>query len=162
MLRTIGASRRTLIGLLLTESLLQGVIGTAAGLALGYGLGRAITTGGAGILRQYLNMEIGALIIEPGLLVTTITLGVGVSLLSGLLPAWGASRLTPLAALRPAALAPQQVGRTGTLLGAALICASLLMLRSGRFALLALGGLLFFYWAGAGITCACAARGRGI
>ena len=144
MLRTIGASRRTIIGLLLTESLLQGVIGTAAGLALGYGLGRAITTGGAGILRQYLNMEIGALIIEPGLLVTTITLGVGVSLLSGLLPAWGASRLTPLAALRPAALAPQPVGRTGTLLGAALICASLLMLRSGRFALLALGGLLFF------------------
>jgi len=42
MLRAIGAGRRTIIGLILAEGLVQGIAGTAVGLALGYLLGRAM------------------------------------------------------------------------------------------------------------------------
>src|SRR5512143_1146390 len=38
MLRAVGATRRTVIGVILAESLLQGVIGTALGMIAGYGL----------------------------------------------------------------------------------------------------------------------------
>ncbi|RME36431.1 MAG: ABC transporter permease, partial [Thermoflexia bacterium] len=38
MLRVVGASRRVVVGLILAESLLQGILGTAIGLAAGYGL----------------------------------------------------------------------------------------------------------------------------
>ena len=43
MLRAIGANRATIIGLVLTEGLVQGVIGTAIGIGLGYLLGVGIT-----------------------------------------------------------------------------------------------------------------------
>ena len=35
MLRAVGARRRTILGIFLAESLIQGVLGTAAGLVLG-------------------------------------------------------------------------------------------------------------------------------
>ena len=45
MLRAIGANRTTIISLVLTEGLVQGVVGTAIGIGLGYLLGVGITAG---------------------------------------------------------------------------------------------------------------------
>jgi hypothetical protein len=47
MLRAIGANRMTIVGLILVEGLLQGVVGTALGLAVGYGLALLVTVVGS-------------------------------------------------------------------------------------------------------------------
>jgi putative ABC transport system permease protein len=101
MLRAVGASRRTIIAMFLTEGISQGVLGTTIGIALGYLAGIGIIALASGAFEQFLHIKMGGVVIEPMLLVTTIVLGIGVTLVSGLLPAWNASRVTPLEALRP-------------------------------------------------------------
>ncbi|MCC7360180.1 MAG: FtsX-like permease family protein [Anaerolineales bacterium] len=143
MLRAVGAGRRTIIGLILAEGLLQGLIGTAVGMGLGYLAGVGLLGLFAGMLQTFVHLQIGAPVVQPALVVTTILLGVGVTLLAGLLPAISATRVTPLDALRPAPAEVEQraVGR-GAVIGGALLLAALLALISGNTGLAGLGALL--------------------
>jgi putative ABC transport system permease protein len=142
MLRAIGANRTTIVSLVLTEGLVQGVIGTAIGIALGYLLGVAITTGMNPYIKSFMNIELTP-VVAPSLFVVAIGLGLGVTILSGLLPAVSASRVTPMEALRPSlSEVMHRVSRTGTIAGAVMLVIALAGLFSGNFALIALGGLL--------------------
>jgi putative ABC transport system permease protein len=143
MLRAIGANRATITGFVLTEGLVQGVIGTAIGIGLGYLLGLAITAGTRPIMKQLMNMELTT-VVEPSLVIVSIALGVGVTLLAGLIPALSASRVTPMEALRPSlSEVMQRISRVGTIAGVVLIVVAIAGLLTGTFALVALGGLLF-------------------
>jgi len=143
MLRAIGANRGTIIGLVLTEGLVQGIIGTAIGIGLGYLLGLLITAGSTPLMKQFLNIEL-TVVVDPSLIVVSIVLGVGVTLFAGLLPALSASRVTPIEALRPSlSEAMQRISRIGTVVGAVMIVVALAGLLVGNFALVALGGFLF-------------------
>jgi putative ABC transport system permease protein len=74
----------------------------------------------------------------------SIVLGVGVTLVASLLPALNASRVTPMEALRPSlSEVMQRVSRIGTIVGAVMIVVAIAALLTGKFALVALGGLLF-------------------
>lgn len=142
MLRAIGANRATIVGLVLTEGLVQGVIGTAIGLGLGYLLGVTITAGTSSIVKQLMNIEMTA-VVEPSLVVVSIALGVGVTLFASLLPALSASRVTPMEALRPSvSQVMQRISRIGTIVGAVMIVIAMVGLIIGNFALVALGGFL--------------------
>ncbi len=144
MLRAIGASRGTIMGLILTEGVVQGVVGTAVGLALGYLLGAGLLVLMAGAMQQFFSYKMGLPVIEPGMLVLSIGLGIGVTLFAGLLPAFSASRVTPIEVLRPSTgETVQRISRLGTIAGAVMIVVALLGLLSGSFELVALGGLLF-------------------
>jgi putative ABC transport system permease protein len=144
MLRAVGASRRTIITLILTEGVILGIAGTMIGIILGYLLGSSLVRAMGPMLNQFLHVEIGNPVIQPGLFVTTIALGVGVTLLAGLLPAWNAGRVTPLEALRPpVAEASQRVARWGLIVGIVLILLAVMGLLSGNIGLTSLGGLLF-------------------
>jgi len=101
MLRAIGASQNTILSLILVEGLVQGVIGTALGLLLGYGFGWLAVSAFSSMVRQYININVAGPSVTVGLVGLSIALGVGVTLVAGLLPARAASRLTPLEALRP-------------------------------------------------------------
>lgn len=144
MLRAVGASRRSVLGLMLTETLLQGVIGTAVGMAAGYvfiaGLLAAINP----VFEQRLQFSLGKPSFTPQTYVLSIGLGVGMTLLGGLYPALSASRVAPLEALRPL---PPEVGegssRKRVLAGAALIVLAMLGLVSGNVGLSSLGVTLF-------------------
>jgi putative ABC transport system permease protein len=141
MLRAIGANRATIASLVLSEGLLQGVVGTAIGVGLGYLLGAGITTALNPYLKQFMNIEMAA-IVEPSLFVVSIILGVGVTLLSGLLPALRASRVAPMEALRPSlAETAHRISRASAIVGAAMLVIALAGLLSGVFTLVALGGL---------------------
>ncbi len=143
MLRAIGASRKTILGLVLTEGLVQGVIGTAIGLGLGYLLGMAITAGTGSIIKNIMNIEMEA-VVEPLLIVVSIVLGVGVTLFASLLPAWNASRVTPMEVLRPSLnQVIQQISRLATIVGVIMIVGAIVGLFTGVFAFVALGGVLF-------------------
>jgi putative ABC transport system permease protein len=143
MLRAIGANRGTITGFVLTEGLVQGIIGTAIGIGLGYLLGVGITEGTNPFMRQLMNVEMKP-VVQPSLVAVSVILGVGVTLLAGLLPALKASRVTPMEALRPpVSEVMQRVSRVGTIAGIVMIVAAMAGLLTGVFSLVALGGLLF-------------------
>ncbi len=144
MLRSLGANRRTILGLIMTEGLIQGVVGTTVGIALGYMMGAALLKMMGPMMSQFLHMDMGGPVVQPGLIVMTVVLGVGVTLLAGLLPALNASRVTPLEALRPStAEVVQRTARAGAITGIVLIALAVFALASGNVGLTALGGLMF-------------------
>jgi putative ABC transport system permease protein len=143
MLRAIGASRKTILSLVLTEGLVQGVIGTAIGLGLGYLLGVTMTTGAGSLTKSIMNIEMEP-VVRPLLVVVSISLGVGVTLFASLLPAWKASRVMPMEVLRPSlSQMTQHISRLATIVGVVMIVAAIAGLLSGVFAFVALGGVIF-------------------
>jgi len=144
MLRAIGASRSTILRLILTEGIFQGIAGTLVGITLGYLMGAGLLSMMSSMLSQYMNLQMGAPVIKPSLLLSTVGLGVGVTLFAGILPAFNASKVTPLEALRPSNLeGVYRIARVSTVIGAVLIVSAVLCLISGDTSLTAFGGLLF-------------------
>jgi putative ABC transport system permease protein len=145
MLRAIGASQRTILALILVEGLLQGVVGTALGLLLGYGLGWLALSLVNSVGQQFLNINVGSPAVTVGLVALSIAMGVGVTLVAGLLPARAASRVTPLEALRPSA--SEAIFKPLTTLGfwVGVVCVGLAVVAiiSGNAAFVSLGALLF-------------------
>ncbi len=91
MLRSLGASRRTIVGLIMTEGSVQGIVGTTIGIFLGYLMGAGILKMMSPMMNQFMHLEIGAPVVTPGLVALTVALGIGVTLLAGLLPAFSAA-----------------------------------------------------------------------
>jgi putative ABC transport system permease protein len=144
MLRSVGASRRTITGLVLTESLLQGVIGTALGLLAGYLFVTWLVAAINPIWEQQFHFSLGKPAFKLWHYALAIGLGVGVTVLGGLLPARSASRVSPLDALRPSPgeVAGKVMSRS-VYIGIGLIALAVLGLVSGNFGLSSLGMLLF-------------------
>ncbi len=145
MLRSLGASRRAIMGIVLSEGLIQGVAGTGLGLLLGYLLGLGLVAIVSPIGEQYLNIRVGGPVVTPALVAGTVLLGVGVTLLAGLLPALSASRVTPLEALRPAIgeVAFRRMAGFGFWAGAVLLVLSVAALFSQNTTLVVLGSVVF-------------------
>lgn len=145
ILRALGATRRTITGAILTEGLVQGVLGSFIGILLGYLFGAFVVRLSAEPMKSFLNINIGSPVVSPTLVLTSFLLGVGVTLLSTLLPARSASRITPMDALRPSLAEVEYKRRAGAsfIAGVAMIGIALLGLISGNMGLIALGGLLF-------------------
>lgn len=144
MLRALGASRATIRWMILAEGLIQGVVGTALGLVFGYLFGWLILQLIVPIGQQFLNIKVGAPEVSPTLVVTSIVLGVGVTVLAGLLPAQSAARVTPLEALRPAVggVSFKRIAGFSFWGGVALLALAVGILVSGQAALLGLGAIL--------------------
>lgn len=145
MLRALGATRRTIISIILIEGFLQGLLGSAIGLLLGYGMAFGVLQVAQGPLSTFINIKLGLPVVEPGLVVVSMLLGVGVTLLAGLLPAWSASRVTPLEALRPSVAEMEFRRQTGVgfWVGIAILVLTVLAILSGQSALILPGGIFF-------------------
>ena len=106
MLRAIGATRRSVIRTVFVEALIQGVLGTVAGIAAAYLLVWSVHPLVAGVIEQFFPGDaLGQPEFPlPSLLVAGV-LGVGIPVLSGVWPARAAGRLTPMEALRPSSQA---------------------------------------------------------
>ena len=145
MLHALGASRRTILGTFLAEGLIQGVIGTALGLLGGYALGVLGISTLNTFMRNMMNVEIGRPTVSPGLVIGSAAVGIGVTLLAGLLPAINAGRLTPLEALRPAVgtLSLRRLAGVGFWAGVVMIAPAVAALVSRQLTLIGLGAALF-------------------
>src|SRR4051794_20277034 len=144
MLRAVGATRRAIISLIVMESAIQGVVGTAVGLLLGYLFANAVIGVLGGIYEQYLSIKITSVSLPLSAFLLATVLGIGMTILAGLLPAINASRVPVLVALRPQE--PDVAGRRisrGTIFGIVLFALSVICLLSGNSGLAGAGGLLF-------------------
>ncbi|MBA3332705.1 MAG: ABC transporter permease, partial [Actinobacteria bacterium] len=103
-LRTIGASRRQILGSVILESL---VIGFAASL-VGLGLGVLLAEGIEGLFRS-LGVELPSAnrVFALRTVIVALVVGVGITLAAGLFPAIRATRVPPIAAVREGATLPK-------------------------------------------------------
>jgi putative ABC transport system permease protein len=98
VLRAVGASRSDLFGLLALEALLLTVLGSLIGVVFAWGGGSLIERG----VRRLLPFagENALLNLTPNVVGQCLLIGLGVGVFAGLYPAWQASRLQPVEALR--------------------------------------------------------------
>jgi putative ABC transport system permease protein len=98
-----------------------------------------------GPLSSFVNVRLGLPVIEPGLVVVSILLGMGVTVLAGLIPAWNASRVTPLEALRPTVAEVEFKRHAGRSfwVGTGVLILTVLAILSGQSMLILPGGILF-------------------
>ncbi|MBT8398482.1 MAG: FtsX-like permease family protein [Gemmatimonadetes bacterium] len=144
-LRALGVTRRELLGLVLRESALLGLVGTFLGLALGIVLGRGLV----GLVTQTINdlyfvLSVESLSVPPSALLKGAVLGLASTVLASFPPALEATLSPPRAALTRSVLeerAKKAVPRAA-FLGAMLFAVGLfLLLLPSRSILLSFGGL---------------------
>ena len=108
MLRAIGATKRTLMGMILTESVLQGLIGTVLGMLLGGLIAAGLLKVMASFIGEFVHVSISGLTFTASNFITSILLGVGFTVASAYFPARSSMKVTPMEALRPTLTAPEQ------------------------------------------------------
>ncbi|GMA18047.1 hypothetical protein GCM10025862_00680 [Arsenicicoccus piscis] len=118
LLRCVGARRRQVFGSVVVEALLLGLLGSLVGLAAGLGLAQVLIRSTRGTA-----VELGSLHVTPTALLVPVLVGVVVTVLASVVPARRATRVAPLAALRPTgAVAARRLGRVR--LGVGLVLAA--------------------------------------
>ncbi|HUF83344.1 MAG TPA: ABC transporter permease [Acidimicrobiia bacterium] len=148
LLRAVGASQRQVLGSVVGEALTLGAfasaVGLLAGIALAVGLRAALAGFGFAIS--------GAdLVLEPRSLIVALAVGTAITAVAAVIPAWKASRVPPVAAIRDVASDTGRGLRTRLIAGGALTVVGATGLLLGLFAdidnriyVLALGALLLF------------------
>lgn len=96
MLRTIGMTRGQVMRQILAEALLLGILGAVLGVLLGIVLAQGLIQ----LMETLVGQEFTETRIPVDGLVTSVLVGMGVTLAAALFPAWQASRVSPLEALR--------------------------------------------------------------
>jgi len=95
LMRAVGASRRQVRRSVFVEALAIGILGSIIGFVLGLGI--------ASLLVNLFDLP-GSLVVRPNAVIIAVVVGVLVTLVSALVPAWRASRVPPVAAMRDLAI----------------------------------------------------------
>jgi putative ABC transport system permease protein len=147
LMRAMGASRRQVLGSMVGESLLLGLVGSVVGLGLGLlvapGLDRLFVSFGA-------NIPDSGTVLETRTVIVSLLAGVLTSLGAGLAPALRATRVPPVAALREG-VKPEagRLARHSLIISLVVLAMGAVMVGgglvgSGSAALVGAGGLVVF------------------
>lgn len=132
LLRAVGASRGQVLGGVLGEAGVVGLLGSALGLAAGVGIASALR---ALLDRSGVSLPGGPLVFLPRTALLTIGLGLSITLLAALAPALRAVRVPPVAAMQAvAAPPPPRLGRSRWILGGLVTVAGLAAISAGLLA----------------------------
>jgi putative ABC transport system permease protein len=120
LLRALGASRRQVLGSVVAEALVVGIVASLIGLAGGVGV--------AGLLKGLFDaagfaLPAGGIVVTLGTVAVAIVVGVVVTLVAGIAPAIRASRVAPLAALRDVAFESTATSRIRVVVGSLMLAA---------------------------------------
>lgn len=145
LLRAVGASRRQVLVSLVAEAAILGVVATALGIAVGF----LIAAGLKALLAGFgVDVPAAGLVFRSRTAVAAAIVGVGVTVVSVLVPAWRASRVAPLAAIREVAVDEAGGSWARRVVGGVILTLGvLLLLRSvvrGGLGFLGAGGALTF------------------
>ncbi len=127
LIRSLGVTSGQIMALLLAEALLLGGFGSTLGLFLGPGLAYF----SRGVLEELVRDDLRSFTLSPGQFIPGLLTGLSVTLVAALWPAWQASRVSPLAAVRSRHRRRGAGGRRRSLwrlLGLALVITSLALL----------------------------------
>jgi putative ABC transport system permease protein len=130
-LRTLGASRRQVLGSVILESLLIGVLASLLGLGLGLVLAEGIEAlfGSLGV-----DLPSAERVFATRTIVVSLLVGTGITLLAGLFPAIRATRVPPISAVREGATLPHgRFHRFTPWIAAVVVVGSLLLLARAMF-----------------------------
>jgi putative ABC transport system permease protein len=119
LLRAMGASRGQVIGSVMLEATVIGVVSWLIGLGLGVGVG---WLGAYALGTLTSDLKVASLGVPAAAWIVSFVVGVGVTLLAALLPAMQASRVPPVAAMRQANTADRPLTKL-TVVGAILFVA---------------------------------------
>src|SRR3954449_881970 len=99
LLRVLGASRRQLLGSVLVETIIVGLLASLLGIAAGL----ALAPGLAALLASF-GLDLGAtsIVIEPRTVIVGLVVGLTATIVSGIVPARRATRVEPVTAMRDA------------------------------------------------------------
>ena len=96
MLRTLGASRGQILRTVVIEGLIIGLVGSLLGLVVGYGLAAGLSA----VLKAVgAELPANSLQVLPRTIIVSLLIGVGVTLVSSLIPAFRSTQVPPIAAL---------------------------------------------------------------
>jgi putative ABC transport system permease protein len=129
LLRAVGASRRQVLGSVVLEAAVVGLVAGALGVVAGVGI-----AAGLRVLFNVIGLELpsGSLVVTVNTVVLAFVVGLVVSVLSALVPAMRASRVPPVAAMRDVAVdRPHSVVRV--VAGAVVTALSALLILNGLF-----------------------------
>ena len=152
LLRAVGARWSQLMRSVIAEALLIGLLGSIVGVIAGLGVASLInallsSSGGGGL-------PTGSLIVTATTWIVALVVGVGLTLLLSVVPAWRAGRVPPIAALREGYSMSQGSIRWRIVRGVVAVAIGALALASGlfgsaetaaRLTLLVLGAILIFF-----------------
>jgi putative ABC transport system permease protein len=130
-LRTLGASRRQVLGSVVLESVAVGLVGSIAGLFLGL----AIAVGLINLLEATgVELPDTSLVFAPRTVVISLAVGTLIALLASLRPAIRATRIPPIAAVREGAVMPaSRFARYAVVTSAIVFAAALGLFSYGAF-----------------------------
>ena len=122
LLRALGASRSQITRSMLVESVVVGLLGSATGFVGGIGISKLLS-----VLLPAIGFDLpsGGLVLENSAILTTILVGLIVTVLSAILPARRAGKVPPLAAMRATALETNSSLKTQVLIGIGFISAGI-------------------------------------
>jgi len=102
ILRALGATRGQVRALFLCESAIAGLVGSAAGAAVGLAFSRSLSTLTAGMMESMFGVaqNVQDVVIEPWFLAAAIAMGIATSMVAALIPARNAARVEPIQALQ--------------------------------------------------------------
>jgi putative ABC transport system permease protein len=118
LLRALGATRRQVLGLVIAEAAVIGVLPTVGGLGAGLGAALAIRA----VFRAVgVDVPSTHLVLEPRTIAISLAVGIGVTIAAGVVPAIRATRVPPIEALQTSSGSQARGSRLG--IGPALVLA---------------------------------------
>jgi putative ABC transport system permease protein len=100
LLRMVGAGRRQVLASVMLEALAIGLLASIIGLGAGFGIAKGLD---AVFTSMDLSLPEAGLVFAGRTVAVSLLVGTLVTLVAGLIPAWRATRVAPVAALRDAA-----------------------------------------------------------
>ena len=123
LLRAVGASRRQVLGSVLVEAVVVGIVAAGLGLLAGIALAVALQ---AALDALGVDLPTAGTVVSGGTVVAAVLTGLVITFLSVLLPAWRASKVPPIAALREVAHDTSGTSKVRAAIGVVLLVLSVL------------------------------------
>jgi putative ABC transport system permease protein len=131
LLRTIGASRRQVLGSVVLEAAVTGLVASAIGIAFGFGLTKGLS---AAFHALSIDLPKSDTVLATRTLIVSLLFGTGVTTVAGLVPAVRATRVEPVVALREGAVGCERRSRRLPIAGALISALGIATLVYGMFA----------------------------